>query len=86
MTNAKATEVAPKAEETKAEKFARLAVSRTNKALDAIAALGGLAAKGNYEYTEEQVAKIFGAIEAEMSKLQAKFKNPDAVKAEGFTL
>lgn len=75
-----------KAVETKAEKFTRLAVSRTNKALDAIATIGGLAAKGNYEYTPEQVAKIFGALEAEMTKLQGKFQNPDAVKSEGFSL
>lgn len=85
MTDAKNTP-AEEPKETKAEKFARLATSRTNKALDAIAALGGLAAKGNYEYTEEQVAKIFTALEAELSKLQTKFKNPEAVKAEGFSL
>ena len=74
-----------KSEETKAAKFQRLAVNRTNKALDAIASIGGLSNKGNYEYTEEQVAKIFGALEAELTKLQGKFKG--TVKEEaGFTL
>jgi hypothetical protein len=71
--------------ETKAERFDRLAVSRVNKALDAIAMIGGLAAKGNYDYTDEKVAKIFGALETEMTKLQAKFKNPEAKATEGFS-
>lgn len=72
--------------ETKGQKFVRLATTRTGKALDAIAMIGGLASKTNYEYTDEQVAKIFAALEAEMTKLQTKFKNPDAVAATGFSL
>lgn len=72
--------------ETKEAKFVRLATTRTGKALDAIAMIGGLASKTNYAYTDEQVAKIFAALEAEMTKLQSKFKNPDAVAATGFSL
>lgn len=69
---APATEPA-KPEESKADKFKRIAENRTNKALDAIAALGGLAAKNNYDYTPEQVSKIIGAMENEISKLKDKF-------------
>lgn len=72
--------------ETKGQKFTRLANSRVPKALDAIANIGGLASKTNYEYTDEQIAKIFGALEAEMTKLQARFKNPEAVATAGFSL
>lgn len=85
-TTTAAENAAAPATETKGQKFARLATSRTNKALDAIANLGGLASKTNYEYSDEQVAKIFGALEAEMTKLQTKFKNPDAIATTGFSL
>jgi hypothetical protein len=80
------TPVAEKPAETKAQKFARLANLRVNKALDAIANIGGLASKTNYEYTPAQAAAMFGALEAEMSKLQTKFKNPDAVASVGFDI
>lgn len=88
MANVPATPaaVAPKPEETKDAKFKRLAVSRTAKALDAIANIGGLSNKTNYEYTTDQVAKIFAALEGEMTKLQARFKNPDVKVEGGFSL
>jgi menaquinone-dependent protoporphyrinogen IX oxidase len=72
--------------ETKAQKFARLAVFRTEKALTAVASLGGLTNKGNYEYTEEQWTKIMVALEAELTKLQGKIKNPTASEEKTFTL
>lgn len=70
--------VAEKPTETKAERFVRLANARTMKALDAIAAIGGLASKANYEYSEEQVSKVLGTLADEMRKLEARFKNPEA--------
>lgn len=72
--------------ETKAQKFARLANLRVNKALDAIANIGGLASKTNYEYTPAQAGAMFAALEGELTKLQSKFKNPDAVAATGFDI
>lgn len=72
--------------ETKAAKFARLANLRVNKALDAIANIGGLASKSNYEYTPAQVGALFGALESELSRLQTKFKDPEAVAAKGFDI
>ena len=77
---------AAKVEETKADKFKRLAVSRTNKALDAIASIGGLANKTNYEYEDADALKVMGALEAELAKLGAKFKSGEAVVEGGFTL
>lgn len=72
--------------ETKREKFVRLANSRTGKALDAIANLAGLASPTNYEYTEADWAKVFSALEAEMTKLQARVKNPSTKVEGGFSL
>jgi len=65
--------VETKVEESKSDKFKRLANSRTSKALDAIASIGGLAAKNNYEYTPEQVSKIVTALTAEIAKVSDKF-------------
>ena len=81
-TKNEATEEAGKPNETKREKFVRLANSRTGKALDAVANLGGLANPTNYEYNAEDWVKIFTALETELSKLQARVKNP-ATKIEG---
>jgi hypothetical protein len=79
------TETAP-ATETKAEKFKRLAEARVPKALSAIAVIGGLSAKTNYEYTSEQVAKIVGALTAEIEALEARFATPDAAVKGSFSL
>ena len=76
-----------KKEETKREKFVRIAQSRTEKALSAIANLGGLTAKTNYEYTQEDWEKIFSALTAEMNKVGEKVKSGGATASQGgFTL
>jgi menaquinone-dependent protoporphyrinogen IX oxidase len=72
--------------ETKAEKFKRLAEARVSKALSAIAVIGGLASKTNYDYTDEQVAKIIGALNAEIEVLGKRFAKPDSVAKGGFSL
>ncbi len=77
------TKTAP-VEETKAAKFTRLAETRVTKALNAIAIIGGLAAKNNYEYTEAQVAAIKTALDAEITVLMNRFAKPDSVAAGGF--
>lgn len=81
-----ATKEVEKKEETKREKFVRLANSRTGKALDAIANLAGLASPTNYEYSDADWAKVFSALEAEMTKLQARVKNPSTKVEGGFSL
>ncbi|OON87437.1 hypothetical protein BXO88_03960 [Oribacterium sp. C9] len=66
-------------EEEKSERFKRVAENRTNKIIDQLRLLGNCANKSNYEYREEDVKKIFSAIEAELkeskSKFQAKSRN-----------
>ena len=51
------------ANETKRERFVRLAEARTNKILDMLKLLGNCSSKSNYEYTDDDVKKIFNAIE-----------------------
>lgn len=72
--------------ETKRERFVRLAEARTNKILDMLKLLGNCSSTSNYEYTDEDVKKIFGAIEREMKNAKAKFTGSDTVKEDRFTL
>ena len=59
--------------ESKQERFVRIAEARTNKIISMIRLLGNCSNKGNYSYTEEEVKKIFNAIEAELKSAKAKF-------------
>lgn len=65
--------------EEKSERFRRVAENRTNRIIESIRLLGNCSNKSNYEYTEDEVKKIFGAIEAELKvakiKYQKKTKN-----------
>lgn len=72
--------------ETKRERFVRLAEARTNKILDMLKLLGNCSSRSNYEYTDEDVRKIFTAIERETRFAKAKFNGIDAQKEDRFTL
>jgi len=66
--------------ETKRERFVRIAETRTNKIIDMIRLLGNCSNKGNYSYTEEDVKKIFSTIETELKAAKAKFANVETVE------
>jgi hypothetical protein len=59
--------------ETKREKFLRLATQRTREVLDRLRILGNCANRQLYEYTENDVKKIFSAIEDQLKAVKAKF-------------
>lgn len=71
--------------ETKRERFIRLAEARTNKILEMMRLLGNCSSKANYEYTEDDVKKIFGALEKELKNTKNKFMGIET-KEEKFTL
>ena len=73
------------ATETKRERFVRIAEARTNKILEMMRLLGNCSSKGNYEYTDEDIKQIFGALEKELKNTKNKFLGLDA-KEERFTL
>jgi len=73
------------ANETKRERFVRIAEARTNKILEMMRLLGNCSSKGNYEESEEDIKKIFGALERELKNTKNKFLGLDA-KEERFTL
>lgn len=61
-------------EKEKSERFKRVAENRTNKIIDQIRLLGNCANKSNYEYTDEDVKKIFAAIDSELKITKAKYQ------------
>lgn len=71
--------------ETKHEKFVRLVEARTNKAAEMIRLIGNCANKGSYDYSEEDVKKIFTYLEKELKNARAKFSGTDG-EEERFTL
>ena len=66
--------------ESRREKFNRLATYRTNAILEKIRLLGNLSNKSNYEYREEDLRKIFSAIDSQLKIVKAKFQLPKADK------
>ena len=68
--------------ESKKDKFVRIAEARTNKIIDMIRLLGNCSNKASYEYSKEDVRKIFTAIENELKAAKAKFEfsSDDSIK------
>jgi ABC-type Fe3+-hydroxamate transport system substrate-binding protein len=61
--------------EEKKENFKRVAEQRTNKIIKTIQLLGNCSNKYKYNYSEEQVKKIFNAIETELKLAKNKFES-----------
>lgn len=59
--------------ESRHDKFKRLATQRTNSVLDKLRLLGNLSAPTNYEYTDEEINKIFHAIESQLRTVKIRF-------------
>lgn len=56
------------------EKFVKLAQSRVNKTIKDIQLIGNLSNRSNYDYTEEDVAKIFRALTDELTACKKRFE------------
>jgi len=67
----------------KADTFKRLASQRTNAVLEKLRILGNCANTNLYEYTDDDVRKIFRVIETEVRRTKAKFSG---TKKERFEL
>ena len=70
-----------KAEESKHDKFVRLAEARTNKIIDTLQLLGNCS-----NTSEAEVEEIFQAIEQELQAAKKKFTKMEPVKSSKFTL
>jgi len=61
--------------EPKSAAFRRLATRRTNAIIDRLRILGHCANPQLYEYSQDDVKKIFRAIESELRTVKTKFRN-----------
>lgn len=59
--------------ESKSQRFRRVAVKRTNDILDKIRILGNCSNKSTYEYSEDEINKIFSEIEKHLKLAKSKF-------------
>lgn len=71
-------------EETKREKFTRLAESRMNNALKQISLIGNLANTSAYAYDTHDVDKILKTLRSAVNELEVTFKGDS--KAKKFSL
>lgn len=73
-----------KIQETKRDKFVRLAEARTNKIIDMIQLLGNCSNLGAYDYTQKDVEKMFSAIESALKSSKARFTTESTNKDTRF--
>ena len=62
--------------ENKRDKFLRLATQRTKEVLGRLRILGNCANRSVYDYTEDDVNKIFAAVRDQLKNTEAKFHFP----------
>lgn len=73
------------ANETKNEKFIRLAEYRVNKIMTAIASLDKLHNRGAYDYTDEQVTIMFESLENQLAEVKGHFNKTKATQESKFS-
>jgi len=62
-----------KISQNKRERFKRLASSRTSEVLKKIKVLSNCANRSAYDYSEEEISKIFSAIDKAVKNARSKF-------------
>lgn len=60
----------------KKDRFKRLATYRTNEVLKKLKVLGNCSNRSAYDYNEEDINKIFNAIDKSVKETKAKFHYP----------
>lgn len=73
-------------EESKRERFVRIAEARTNKIIEMVRLLGNCSGTGTYEYTSSDVKKIFSAIESEVNEAKKRFAGSNGEGKKAFKL
>jgi len=58
---------------TKRERFVDIASKRTNRIINDLHLLGNCSNKNNYEYNEEDVKKMFSAIEEALKEAKGRY-------------
>lgn len=73
-------------EESKREKFVRIAEARTNKIINMIQLLGNCSNQSLYDYSQKDVNKIFSTIQAELDEAKKRYNKQDSQNGSKFTL
>lgn len=73
-------------QQEKRDRFVEIAPKRTRGILKAIEVLGNCSNRSGYEYTEADIAKIFGAIQKKLDETKSKFSATKENKEVSFTL
>ncbi|HUC02217.1 MAG TPA: hypothetical protein VMA75_04990 [Candidatus Paceibacterota bacterium] len=66
----------PDKQNQKRERFKRLATQRTNAILQKLKVLGNCSNRSAYEYSEEDINKIFSEVERSVRETKSKFHYP----------
>ncbi len=74
MQEAPVRETSVERRQRKREAFKRLAEKRTNAILEKIRIVGNLANRSAYDYSDDDVRKIFSTIEEEVRVVKARFR------------
>jgi len=69
-----------KFQETKREKFVRIAERRVIKILENLNSLGKCSNRNNYKYSREDVRKIFDAIEKRVKTIRTLYENSNEIE------
>jgi hypothetical protein len=72
-------------EKTKRDRFVRIAERRVDKTLEDLESIGKCANRRNYQYTDEDIRKIFGALEKKLKETKNLFTSSGS-KKKRFTL
>ncbi len=67
------------------ERFVRIVENRVNRVLSNLESLGNCSNRRNYEYTKEDVEKVFSEIQKKVEEVKAMFRE-DASKGKRFKL
>tara|TARA_B100001741_G_C16506402_1_gene577346 strand:+ start:618 stop:857 length:240 start_codon:yes stop_codon:yes gene_type:complete len=69
------TDFEKKNNETKNDKFKRLATDRVNRVIELLSRIENLSNTNNYDYDDQDVTKITNALDRAIRDLKASFRN-----------
>ena len=73
-------------QESKRDRFIRIAENRTNRILETLRLLENCANTGTYEYSQKDVEKIFSAIQTQLNDTKKAFSKSGSTSKNNFTL
>lgn len=74
------------AKELKRAKFVELAEKRVTRTIKDIRLIGNLSNRGNYEYSDEDILKIYRTLSDELKTMKARFQRRGKKGGADFTL